>query len=60
MILPTLAFFFTNKILKNVQDLQTLCTFDLLFSGLNDAETCPEKEKVQITQMYLCNANKMK
>ena len=37
-------------------------TLDPRFSGLDGAGTCPEeeKEKVWITQMYLCNANKKK
>ena len=30
------------------------------FSGLDGAGDCPNNEKVLITQMYLCNANKMK
>ena len=35
-------------------------TLDLCFSGLDGAGTCLGNEKVRTTQMYLCNANKIK
>ena len=35
-------------------------TFDPRFCGVDGAGTCPDNEKVRITQMYLCNVNKMK
>ena len=35
-------------------------TLDSRFSGLDGAGTYPDNEKVRITQMYLCNANKIK
>ena len=35
-------------------------TLDPDFSGLGGAGTCTDNEKVQISQIYLCNANKMK
>ena len=35
-------------------------TLDPRFYGLDGAGNCPDNEKVRITQIYLCNANKMK
>ena len=47
-------------LVKQLKDFIFLNTLDAGFSGLDGAGTCPDNEKVRITQMYLCNANKIK
>ena len=47
---------FVNALRFQVNKIYTL---DSRFSGVDDAGSYPDKKKVRITQMYLCNANKM-